>query len=101
MNDTDPGYSITEHVFDRRELALVREAIEASDIPRAKAGARHVLRVPEVWAMVAHPRLSQLAAAFVGPAPIPFRATLFDKSATSNWLVAWASGHGPSAASAT
>ena len=26
---------------------------------------------------------------FVGTPAIPFRATLFDKSAVSNWLVAW------------
>ena len=89
MNDADPGYSITEHIFDHRELVLIREAIEVSDIPRTRAGARHLLRVPEVRAMAAHPGLSQLAAAFVGPAAFPFRATLFDKSAASNWLVAW------------
>ena len=30
-----------------------------------------------------------IAAQFVGPAPVAFRATLFDKSPAANWLVAW------------
>src|SRR5262245_26806526 len=30
-----------------------------------------------------------LARRFVGEGAIPFRATLFDKSPRSNWLVAW------------
>lgn len=30
-----------------------------------------------------------IAAEFVGPSPVPFRATLFDKSVASNWLVVW------------
>jgi len=33
--------------------------------------------------------LIALAARFIGDRPIPFRATLFEKSAASNWLVAW------------
>jgi ectoine hydroxylase-related dioxygenase (phytanoyl-CoA dioxygenase family) len=36
-----------------------------------------------------NPDLVALAATFIGEPPIPFRATLFDKSAVSNWLVAW------------
>jgi ectoine hydroxylase-related dioxygenase (phytanoyl-CoA dioxygenase family) len=34
-------------------------------------------------------RLLEIASEFVGRAPYPFRATLFDKSAGSNWLVVW------------
>jgi hypothetical protein len=33
--------------------------------------------------------LRRIAAVYVGPAAVPFRATLFDKSQTSNWLVPW------------
>jgi len=50
---------------------------------------RHALRVPAVRALAAHPALVTLAATFIGAQPIPFRATLFDKSAASNWLVMW------------
>jgi ectoine hydroxylase-related dioxygenase (phytanoyl-CoA dioxygenase family) len=30
-----------------------------------------------------------IARQFVGPAAVPFRATLFDKSPAANWLVVW------------
>jgi hypothetical protein len=89
MNDTDAGYSITEQVFDRREMARIREALVGAELVRTKAGARHILRVPAIRALATHPALVNLAAMFVGTAAIPFRATLFDKSAISNWLVAW------------
>ena len=35
------------------------------------------------------PRLCDIARSFLGPAAFPFRATLFDKSGQSNWLVVW------------
>jgi hypothetical protein len=56
---------------------------------RTKAGARHVLTVPVVRALATDPRLLNIAAAFVGSRPAAFRATLFDKSPKSNWLVVW------------
>lgn len=31
----------------------------------------------------------RLASEFVGTTPVPFRATLFDKSPKANWLVVW------------
>jgi ectoine hydroxylase-related dioxygenase (phytanoyl-CoA dioxygenase family) len=34
-------------------------------------------------------RLARLASNFVGPSPIPFRATLFTKTEQANWLIAW------------
>ena len=89
MSDTSAGYSIAEGVFDRREMIRVRESIAETNLPRTRAGARHVLRVPAVQALATDPLLLSLAAGFVGEDPIPFRATLFDKSAAANWLVAW------------
>ena len=89
MSDSAAGYSIAEGVFDRRDMIRVREAIAETNLPRTRAGARHVLRVPAVQALATDPLLLSLAAGFVGEDPIPFRATLFDKSAAANWLVAW------------
>jgi hypothetical protein len=89
MNDIDAGYSITEQVFDRREMARIRETLAGAELRRTRARARHVLRVPAIHALATHPALVNLAAAFVGAQAIPFRATLFDKSAVSNWQVAW------------
>jgi ectoine hydroxylase-related dioxygenase (phytanoyl-CoA dioxygenase family) len=89
MNNADAGYSISERLLDPLEIFRIREALARPELPRTKAGARHVLRVPAVRTVAAHPALLRLAAAFIGAHPIPFRATLFDKSAASNWLVAW------------
>jgi len=85
----DQGYSIHERVFDRREMAQLVEALNSADIERTKAGARHVLKQPAVRKLSNDRRLMMLASEFVGPAPIPFRATLFDKSNNANWLVVW------------
>ena len=89
MHTSDTGFSITESVFPRREMERVCQALATSDLPRTKAGVRHVIRVPAVRELAASADLVTLAATFIGAQPIPFRATLFDKSAVSNWLVAW------------
>jgi ectoine hydroxylase-related dioxygenase (phytanoyl-CoA dioxygenase family) len=59
------------------------------EVPRTKAGARHVLSVPVVREVALDARMRALAARFVGETAVPFRATLFDKSARGNWLVVW------------
>ena len=89
MNRFDGGYSITEQVFERREMTRVGGALGGPDLARTKAGAPHVLRIAEVRALAGDPALVALASTFIAGQPIPFRATLFDKSAASNWLVAW------------
>ena len=89
MTSSGPGYSITENVFDNREMVRIREAVRQADVVRTRAGARHILSVPAVRELASHPALVQLATAFIGARPIPFRATLFDKSEHSNWLVTW------------
>ena len=89
MPTADAGFSITESVFDRLEMHRVCQALMTADLPRTKAGVRHTLSVPAVRELAGHSGLVALATAFLGDQPIPFRATLFDKSAVSNWLVAW------------
>jgi hypothetical protein len=83
----DPGYSIYEHVFDPAEMSSVVEAFANAGMPRTKAGSRHVLTVAVIRALAADPRLMRIAAQFVGPEPVPFRATLFDKSPASNCVL--------------
>ena len=83
------GYSIHPHVFDRSEMVSTLGALADAHLTRTKAGARHVLAVPVVRELATDRRLLGLAARFVGPTPVPFRATLFDKSPGANWLVVW------------
>jgi ectoine hydroxylase-related dioxygenase (phytanoyl-CoA dioxygenase family) len=47
------------------------------------------MHVPLVQQLARDSRLLTIAARFVGPEAVPFRATLFDKSPASNWLVVW------------
>ena len=89
MNTSDEGYSITEHVFDRRDMDALSHALDDAELSRTKAGARHLLCVPAVRSLAVHSALVQLAERFIGALAAPYRATLFDKSAASNWLVAW------------
>jgi ectoine hydroxylase-related dioxygenase (phytanoyl-CoA dioxygenase family) len=83
------GHFIYEHVFRRVEMGRMAEALAAASVERTKAGARHVLRLPAVRALASDRRLVEIAREFVGPTAVAFRATLFDKSPTANWLVVW------------
>ncbi|MGA8767709.1 MAG: phytanoyl-CoA dioxygenase family protein [Candidatus Acidiferrales bacterium] len=47
------------------------------------------MRHETIAAFVRQPSLAGLAGEILGTAAIPFRATLFDKSPNSNWLVVW------------
>ena len=47
------------------------------------------MRNAEVATLARDPRLMKLAQEVLGAAAVPFRATLFDKSPVSNWLVVW------------
>ena len=89
MNDRDRGYSVTEGVFSHSRRAELSGALAGLALYRTRAGARQLLRVPPVRTLAAEPALLNLAETFLGARPIPFRATLFDKTAASNWLVAW------------
>jgi ectoine hydroxylase-related dioxygenase (phytanoyl-CoA dioxygenase family) len=89
MTRTEQGYSIYEQIFERSEMAHALAELRAAAMDRTKAGARHVLNVPVVRGLADDRRLVTIASHFVGPAPVAFRATLFDKSPTANWLVVW------------
>ena len=47
------------------------------------------MRIPAVAEMARGAQLLETAREILGEGAFPFRATLFDKSATANWLVVW------------
>jgi ectoine hydroxylase-related dioxygenase (phytanoyl-CoA dioxygenase family) len=47
------------------------------------------MKHPAVSGVANDTRLLAIASGFLGPSAVPFRATLFDKSSTRNWLVPW------------
>jgi ectoine hydroxylase-related dioxygenase (phytanoyl-CoA dioxygenase family) len=83
------GFAIVDSVFSNVELSEIEECIAAAADSRTRAGARHLLRLSGILATANDYRLLQIAAEFIGASPIPFKATLFDKSPKSNWLVPW------------
>jgi len=88
-SSVSPGFSIVPEVFGVDEVnRLVRE-LETCPIRRSRAGARHLLSVPQIAALSRDRRLVELAEGVLGCPPVPFGATLFDKSAEANWLVVW------------
>ena len=85
----EPGFSIHDHVFDRAEMERAIVALSGPAVVRSRAGARHVLSVAVVRDLALDRRLLTIASEYVGPRPVPFRATLFDKSLAANWRVTW------------
>jgi ectoine hydroxylase-related dioxygenase (phytanoyl-CoA dioxygenase family) len=83
------GFAIVPEVLEPREMEYLEAELETPVVCRSRAGIRHAMSVPAVAAVARDPRLQQVAQAVLGPLAIPYRATLFDKSADSNWLVVW------------
>jgi ectoine hydroxylase-related dioxygenase (phytanoyl-CoA dioxygenase family) len=89
VSPSDPGFSIHPTVFDLDSMRAVASALDRADLVCTRAGARHVLSVPEVRVLANQPALLAVARGYLGSSAFPFRATLFDKSPASNWLVSW------------
>src|SRR5215470_16494887 len=83
------GFWIEDNVFSNRECDGLIEAAPLSLQGRSRAGARHLMSVPAIEAAAKDERLLRIAGRALGDSAIPFRATLFDKSARANWLVVW------------
>lgn len=94
------GFAIHERVLDDEECARLLAAL-APHCHEDRAGARHLMHVDEVHALACDRRLIDVATAALNALAdaatttprrargVPFRATLFAKTARANWLVAW------------
>jgi ectoine hydroxylase-related dioxygenase (phytanoyl-CoA dioxygenase family) len=83
------GFAIIPDVVSGREIAELLRTLARSELPRSRAGMRHAMRNTCVAVIARDSRLMELAQEILGNGAIPFRATLFDKSSISNWLVVW------------
>jgi len=83
------GFAIIPGVFGAPELDNISRELETAPLKRSRAGIRHLLSVPAIATLARDSRLLNLATAALGCEPVPFGATLFDKSAETNWLVVW------------
>lgn len=89
MQPIDPGYSITQECLSSDECEGLVEALCTGTVSRSRAGARHLMANPTVAALAISDRLTPLATRWLGDSAIPFRATLFEKSNVTNWLIPW------------
>ena len=83
------GYSLHDNVLSASECDYLIAALAKYKEPNGRAGIRHLMRVPEVYALAIDSRLLQIAQQSLGSNAVPFRATLFAKSGRANWLVSW------------
>jgi hypothetical protein len=83
------GFAILPGVFGNEEIERLLEKISRAAPRRSRAGVRHALGLSPVAELAQQPGVIERARAVLGPAAFPYRATLFDKSPKSNWLVVW------------
>lgn len=86
---SEDGFAIISHVIPARAVGRLLDGLAHNSLSRSRAGFRHALRHPAIADFARDPALSSLASKIFGTDAIPFRATLFDKSRASNWLVVW------------
>ena len=83
------GFAVISSVLTPRDVDALGVEIAAADMRRGRAGVRHAMRLPSISSLAKDERLLGIARSILGNQAFPFNATLFDKSPTANWLVAW------------
>jgi ectoine hydroxylase-related dioxygenase (phytanoyl-CoA dioxygenase family) len=83
------GYAVLPNVLEREEVRKLLEKLGETNLHRSRAGARHLMKHNWVAQVANDKRFMAIAREILGGTPIAFRATLFDKSPASNWLVMW------------
>jgi hypothetical protein len=89
MPVTDSGYQIVLECLSNLECEKLLEVLSRQSLSHGRAGARHLMSNPVVSVLANDHRLTELAKPWLGRSAIPFRATLFEKSDSTNWLIPW------------
>ncbi len=85
----ESGFQVIENFLSHKECDTFLEPLSRSKLDRGRAGARHLMRMPQIADLANDFRLLEIARTVLSKKPVPFRATLFDKSRIANWLVVW------------
>lgn len=83
------GFAVIPGVLDSNEICSAQKKLEKASLRRSRAGIRHLMANHEIATLARDPRLLNIASEILRTDAIPFRATLFDKSLETNWLVVW------------
>jgi ectoine hydroxylase-related dioxygenase (phytanoyl-CoA dioxygenase family) len=83
------GFVVLPAAVEPAVMNQLEDSLRESPLPRSRAGMRNALRHSAVIDIARSPVLLEVAREIVGIEAVPFKATLFDKSPISNWLVTW------------
>jgi ectoine hydroxylase-related dioxygenase (phytanoyl-CoA dioxygenase family) len=83
------GFGVVPGLFSSDCMDRLVEVVDRLAPRRSRAGIRHALGLGPVAGIARQTQVIGLAREVLGPEAFPFRATLFDKSPQSNWLVVW------------
>lgn len=83
------GFSVIHNIFSRSECTGILGHLSNWKVGRGRAGTRHLMTCPAVLSLANDKRLIELASTALSEPATPYRATLFEKSPESNWLVVW------------
>ncbi len=83
------GFEIVPQLFDHGIMNSLIRSLETSPLRHSRAGIRNAFQIDSVRELASDARLIGFARNILGKNATPFRATLFEKSFHSNWLVVW------------
>lgn len=83
------GYAIIPDAIETEKLVGVAADFARANDKRSRAGIRHAMSFASVAKITRDPKILRIAAQILSGDAVPFRATLFDKSPKSNWLIVW------------
>ena len=83
------GFAIAPECLSKSEIDVLASELNKSTLQRSRAGIRHLMHHPAVEKLARSSPMLDMARSVLGPSAFPYRATLFDKSPDSNWLVVW------------
>src|SRR6185312_16294959 len=84
----EQGFAVIHNVLTQSEVDTLLPALR--DVEKiGRAGTRHLLKNPVVRAPAEDARLLSIVQEVLGLDAFPFKATLFTKSSSTNWLVTW------------
>ena len=89
MDISESGYQIVASVLSSAECAALLAQLNGIQKSGGRAGLRHLMSVEAVCELANDRRLLEIAHVALGTTAVPFRATLFAKSAAANWLIPW------------
>jgi Phytanoyl-CoA dioxygenase (PhyH) len=85
----DRGFAIIPDVLNPSDVDSLLGKLSEPGLSRSRAGIRHAMRISCVNTLAHDERLLGIARRILGNDALPFKATIFDKSLTANWLVVW------------